>query len=306
MTRQLDHDALMSAIAARRHGVLSRAVLIEAGIRPGTIDDRLRQRRLVSLHRGVYGLGHAALSDDGWRLAAVDAYGLGATLSHVSAAALWGILDAPLFPLHVSTARRGGVAKRARTVVHRRTVLDGADLTARRAIPVTTVARTILDVAAALRGRRLEQVIRRASRLRLFDLRDQRRALERGGRQPGAAELGRLLAALHGRGTDDLRSRMEVAFAQLCDDYGLPRPTVNGVVLGERVDFHWPGATLVVETDGFEFHAMPTTFADDRRRDQKLTLAGFTVVRLTWEQVTGERRATAAMVSALLTQCRSR
>jgi very-short-patch-repair endonuclease len=98
---------------------------------------------------------------------------------------------------------------------------------------------------------------------------------------------------------------MEVAFAQLCDEHRLPRPVINGRVLGERVDFHWPGTTLVVETDGFEFHAMPSTFADDRRRDQKLTLAGYTVVRLTWEQVTADAGATAAMVSALLAQCRS-
>ena len=99
---------------------------------------------------------------------------------------------------------------------------------------------------------------------------------------------------------------MEIAFAQLCDDHGLPRPVVNGLVLGERVDFHWPGTMLVVETDGFQFHAMPTAFADDRRRDQKLTLAGYTVVRLTWDQVRADTRATARTISALLSRCRSR
>ncbi len=157
-----------------------------------------------------------------------------------------------------------------------------------------------------VRGRRLEQVVRRATRLRLFDLRDQRAVLDRHPHQPGAPELGRLLAAMRGRGTDDFRSPMEIAFAQLCEDYGLPRPVVNGIVLGERVDFHWPDAMLIVETDGFEFHAMPTTFANDRRRDQKLTLAGYTVIRLTWDQVTTDARATAAMISALLSQRRVR
>jgi Protein of unknown function (DUF559) len=305
MARQLDHDRLMSAIAARRHGVLARAVLLNAGIGAGTIDDRLRQRRLVRLHRGVYSLGHAQLTDSGWRLAAVDAYGPGAGLSDLSAAAVWRILEGPLFPIHVSLAKRGGIAMRERTKLHRRTRLDADEVTVRDAIPVTTVSRTILDLAASVRGRRLEQVVRRASRLRLFDLRDQRAILDRHPRQPGASELGRLLATLEGRGTDDLRSRMEIAFAQLCDDHGLPRPVANGIVLGERVDFHWPGTTLVVETDGFEFHAMPTTFANDRRRDQKLTLAGYTVIRLTWDQVTADARATAATVSALLKQCRS-
>jgi very-short-patch-repair endonuclease len=63
--------------------------------------------------------------------------------------------------------------------------------------------------------------------------------------------------------------------------------------------------TLVVETDGFEFHAVPTAFADDRRRDQKLTLAGYTVIRLTWDQVTKRRVATARTVATLLARCRS-
>jgi hypothetical protein len=305
MARQLDHDRLMSAIAARGHGVLARAALLEAGVGAGTIDDRLRQGRLTRLHRGVYSLGHSQLTDTGWRLAAVDAYGPGAALSHLSAAVLWGIVEGPLFPVHVSLAKRSGIATRERTKLHRLMKLDADEVTARDAIPVTTVSRTILDVAAAVRGRRLEQVVRRASRLRLFDLREQQAVLGRHPHRPGAAELGRLLAMLHGRGTDDFRSRMEIAFAQLCDDYGLPRPVVNGILLGERVDFHWPGTTLVIETDSFEFHAMPTTFANDRRRDQKLTLAGYTVVRLTWDQVTGDARATAATISALLNQCRS-
>ncbi len=295
----------MSAIAAERHGVLSRTVLLDAGIGAGTIDDRLRQGRLVSLHRGVYSLGHSQLTDAGWRLAAADAYGPGAALSHISAATAWGILNGSLFPIHVSLAKRSGTATRARTKVHRLMRFDADEVTVRDAIPVTTVSRTILDLAASVRGRRLEQVVRRASRLQLFDLREQRVLLDRHPHRPGVPELGRLLASLRGRGTDDFRSRMEIAFAQLCDDYDLPRPVVNGVILGERVDFYWPGTTLVVETDSFEFHAMPTTFANDRRRDQKLTLVGYTVIRLTWDQVTTDTRATAAIVSALLKKCRS-
>lgn len=305
MARQLDHDRLMSAIAARRHGVLARAVLLEAGIGAGTIDDRLRQGRLTRLHRGVYSLGHSQLTAAGWRLAAVDAYGPGAALSHQSAGVLWGILEGPLFPVHVSLAKRSGTATRERTMLHRLTRLEAEEVTVCDAMCVTTVSRTILDLAASVRGRRLEQVVRRASRLRLFDLREQQVLLDRHPHRPGVPELGRLLAALHGRGTDDFRSRMEIAFAQLCDDHGLPRPVVNGILLGERVDFHWPGTTLVIETDSFEFHMMPTTFANDRRRDQKLTLAGYTVIRLTWDQVTADARATAATVSALLKQCRS-
>jgi hypothetical protein len=302
MTRQLDHDRLMAALAAEHHGVLSRRVLREHGIPAGTIDDRLRQRRLVSLHRGVYALGHTQLRPAGWWLAAVEAYGPTAALSHRTAAVLWDILDAPALPVHVTIPKRSGVTRRERTVLHRVGGLTSDDVQVRDAIRVTTVSRTILDLAATVRGRYLEQVVRRAARRRIFDLRDQREMLARYPGRPGAPELTRLLAALDGRGTDDFRSRMEIAFAQLCDDHGLPRPVINGLVLGERVDFRWPRTRLIVETDGFEFHATPTTFAADRARDQKLTLAGYTVVRLTYDQVTRDARATAAMVSALLTQ----
>jgi hypothetical protein len=306
MPRQRTHDRVISATAARNHGVVPRAALLTNGVPLTLIDDRVRTRQLVVLHRGVYAFGHAQLRPEGWWFAAVAAYGCNAALSHHSAASLWGLLDASLLPVHVSLLGRTAARKRRGVRPHRAPELCLDELAVRNEIRVTTVSRTILDLSAKVRGRRLEQVVRRAARLRLFDLRDQRVVLDRHPRHPGAPELGRLLATMEGRGTDDLRSPMEIAFAQLCDDYGLPRPVANGIVLGERVDFHWPGTTLVVETDSFEFHAMPTTFANDRRRDQKLTLAGYTVVRLTWDQVTADACATAATISALLSQRRVR
>jgi hypothetical protein len=305
MARQLDHDRLMSALAASHHGVLARRLLIDHGVGTDTIDARLRQRRLVTVHRGVYALGHSELTDHGRWLAAVEAFGGDGALSHASAARFWDLHQGALTPIHVTLPRRSGVPPRRGLRPHRVCRLLDDEVVVERAIRVTTVERTILDLAATVRGRRLEHVIRRASRLRRFDLDVQRQMLARHPRRPGARELGRLLASLQGKGTDDFRSRMEIAFAQLCDDYGLPRPVINGHVLGERVDFHWPATTLIVETDGFAFHAMPTAFADDRRRDQKLTLAGYTVVRLTWDQVTADGPATAATISALLRRCGS-
>ena len=306
MPSQRAHDRVISAEAARSHGVVTRAGLVQLGVPATVIDERVQSRQLLVIHRGVYALGHAELRREGWWVAAVESYKSRGVLSHVSAGALWDIHDAPTFPIHVSLVGRSGARRRRGVVPHRPEDLPPEEIAVVRAVRVTTVARTILDVAATVRGRHLEQVVRRAARRRMFDLAAQRAVLERHPRRPGAPELGRLLAVLHGRGTDDFRSPMEIAFAQLCDDQGLPRPIVNGLVLGERVDFHWPGTTLVVETDGFQFHAMPTAFADDRRRDQKLTLAGYTVVRLTWDQVRADARATARTISALLSRSRSR
>jgi hypothetical protein len=304
MSRQLDHDRLIAELAADRHGVVSRRLLRENGLSSEIIDLRVRQRRLVLLHRGVYAVGHAELRREGRWLAAVAAYGPDAALSHGTAAVHWDIHDGAIVPAHVSVRRRSGVARRAGTVIHRVDLRED-EIVLRDGIRTTTVARTLLDVAAQLRGRRLEQVVRRASRGRRFDLDAVELVLDRHPRAPGFVELKRLIISLRGRGTDDVRSRLEVAFGQLCDDHGLPRPQVNAIVMGERVDFSWPGTMLVVETDGFEFHSMPTTFAADRRRDQRLTLAGYTVVRFTYDQVVGDPRTTAQAVSALLAQCRS-
>ena len=244
MPRQRTQDRVISAAAARTYGVVSRATLLAAGVSRTLIDDRVRTRQLIVLHRGVYALGHTQLRPEGWWFAAVAAYGDHAALSHASAAALWDIWDGPLCPAHVSLAGRTAARKRRGVRPHRAVDLVPRSSTDGEGNPGDDRARTILDLAATVRGRRLEQVVRRASQRRIFDLRDQRTVLERHPRQRGAPELGRLLVALHGRGTDDFRSRMEIAFAQLCDDYGLPRPLINGLVLGERVDFQWPGTTL--------------------------------------------------------------
>jgi very-short-patch-repair endonuclease len=306
MPRQRTHDRIISEVAAHNHGVVPRAELVRQGVPTTLIDDRVRSRHLVLVHRGVYALGHAQLRPEGWWLAAVAACGGHAALSHASAAALWDIYEAPLFPVHVALPGRTAARRRRGVRAHRAPSLLDAEITAHGGIRVTTVSRTILDLAATVRGRRLEQVVRRASQRRRFDLADQRVVLDRHSGLRGAPELARLLVVLQGRGTSDFRSRMEIAFAQLCDDFSLPRPVINGRVLGERVDFHWPGTRLVVETDGFEFHAMPTTFADDRRRDQKLTLGGYTVVRLTWDQVVTDAPQTARTIATLLEQCRVR
>jgi hypothetical protein len=305
MTRQRAHDRAIAQLAAARHGIVSRRELLDAGIPAHIIDERVKQRRLVLVRRGVYAVGHRELRREGEWLAAVLSFGPAAVLGHRSAAALWDLDDAPVWPIHVVTGERSG-RRRRRGVTAHWTLVPGPERSVHRAVPVTSVERTILDVAAVVAVRPLEQLIRRAARLRRFDLREQRAVLERHPRHRGAPALGRLLVALESVGTADLRSRMEVAFAQLCDDFDLPRPISNRIIEDERVDFSWPGSTLIVETDSFEFHAMPTTFANDRVRDQKLTLRGYTVLRLTYAQVTADRATTAALVDTMLRRCRAR
>ncbi|QEC46321.1 DUF559 domain-containing protein [Baekduia soli] len=286
-------------MAGAQHGVVARRQLLEAGVPGHVVDMRVRTRRLLVLHRGVYSDGHRQLRREGHWLAAVMACGPAAVLSHGTAAAHWGIRDAPAAPVHVIAPRRSGPRRRAGVVGHRADLPD-ADRTVHRSVPVTSVPRTLLDLAARVRARELELAVRHAARARIFDLGDVHAAAARSAHHPGVPRLVRLLLALEGVGTSDLRSPMEVAFVQLCDDFGLPRPVANRIVEGVRVDFSWRGSTLLVETDGFAFHAMPTAFTQDRRRDQLLALAGYTVLRFTYAQVTGEPEAVAATVGTML------
>ena len=93
---------------------------------------------------------------------------------------------------------------------------------------------------------------------------------------------------------------MEVLLLQLSDDHQLPEPVANAQVKGFTVDFYWPHKRLTIEADSYTYHSMPSTFESDRERDQLLTLAGYTVIRFTYKQVTRQRNAVADRVRRLL------
>ena len=112
--------------------------------------------------------------------------------------------------------------------------------------------------------------------------------------------LRRLLDELGGRDAADLRSQLEVLLLQACADHGLPRPATNAHVEGFMVDFFWPASALIVEADSYTYHSIPSSFESDRERDQQLTLAGYTVVRFTYKQVTRRPAAVASRVRRLL------
>jgi very-short-patch-repair endonuclease len=281
-----DTDRLIEALASARHGIVSRRELVGAGVTAKQIALRVRRRRLVKMYDGIYVAGHTALTREGrWR-AAVLACGRQAVLSHNDAAAHWGLAPARGSRIHVtrpSSSARDPDPRRIR--VHRVGTLRAWETTINDNIPTTTVARTLLDLAADLRPRALEDVIAQANRLQRFDLVAARRCLDEHPRQHGARMLRNVLDSLEGVGAADLRSTLEAAFLQLCDDHDLPTPHANVHLAGFTVDFHWPQTTLVVETDGFTYHATRTAFEADRARDQALTLAGYTVVRFTYNQV---------------------
>jgi hypothetical protein len=227
---------------------------------------------------------HPLIRADGRRWAAVLACGPGAVVSHASAADAWGIRASASPTVDVTVARTGR-ARRPGIRLHTSIELRAGEVTHRAGLPVTTPSRTLLDLAASgLRGRRLEQALDLAEHERLVDFADLRALLARYPGRPGTASLRAQLDRY--AGPADTRSRLERLVLQLCDDHGLSRPLVNCVIEGKVRDFYWPARRLVVEADSYRWHRSPSALNDDRERDVELVLAGYVVLRFTYEHVT--------------------
>jgi very-short-patch-repair endonuclease len=304
MARQLatrSVDAIIAALAARQHGVVARLQLLAAGLTVAEIEGRVRRGLLIPLHRGVYAVGHAVLRSAGHRLAAVLACGDGAVLSHRSAAAHLALRASSATRIDITSARGSGRA-RAGLRVHRGAI-EPWERTVHDAVPVTTPARTLLDLAEVLPRRPLERALAEAENLRLFDLAAIDRVLAAHPHRHGAARLRALLGDA-GLGEDLTRSELEERVLALCDRHGIPRPRVNDRVAGLEVDFHWPAARLVVEADSRRHHLTAAAFERDRERDAHLMLHGIRVLRLTSRRIATEPGEVAATIRSLVASCR--
>jgi very-short-patch-repair endonuclease len=229
----------------------------------------------------VYAVGHRVLRAEGRGLAAVLACGEGAVLSHRSAAAHWGLLATNAAAIDV-TARRGRRGT-AGIRLHRARSLDAQDTTTHEAIPITTVARTLLDLAATVRPDRLERAYAQALYLRLYDHTAITDVIARANGHRGTAALAQATA----REPKLTKSDWETRLLTLIRQAGLPEPLVNHPLTAPDhghcwLDFYWPQHRLVVETDSWQAHGHPAAFENDRARDAALQTIGLRVVRLTW------------------------
>jgi hypothetical protein len=292
-------DVLIAQLAVVQHGVVTFEQLRDAGLGEGAIHLRVRNQRLHRLHRGVFAVGHPRISREGRWLAAVLALGQGAVLSHISAAALWGIRHSGSTHVHVTVPTSAGRHGRRGIVVHRSRTLRPVDIAEHDRIAVTSVSRTLLDLAGMLAPGRLERAVERSLALRLFDLASMQTVLAANPRRPGATELARIVSAIHDE-PSVTRFELEALMLDLCDAHGIERPEVNVVVEGVEVDFLWRAQRLIVETDGREFHETPSAFARDRERDERLTVLGYRVVRFTYRRLVDHPAAVAATLRALL------
>jgi very-short-patch-repair endonuclease len=296
MGYQSEQNRAAWRLARRQHGVISRRQLLALGFGPQAIKHRVKSGRLHPRWRGVYAVGRPELTRRGTWMAAVLACGERAALSHSSAAALWQIR--PLDDRIEVTLRGSGARRRPGIVVHR----AERDVVRLDAIPVTTPACTLVDLATQLADDDLEAAVNAADKRDLIDPEALRRELEPLAGRHGVARLRALLDRRTFTLTD---SSLERRFLPIARAVGLPRPETGLHLNGYKVDFYWPHLGLVVETDGLRYHRTPAQQARDRVRDQAHAAAGLTPLRFTRAQVRFDPAHVRATLGAVATRLRA-
>lgn len=183
-------------------------------------------------------------------------------------------------------------------VLHRSRVLGPEDVVILDGIPVTTVHRTLVDLAEVITERKLADAVHESEVKRLFDLRKLKEAQARVPGRRGRHRLDRVLDAYTER--PFTRSEAENLLRQLCVDFDIPMPQFNASRAGRELDALWPDAALAIEVDGRETHGTTRAFYEDRARDRALAVEGIQVLRVTWPDLTTGRAALAREVKALL------
>jgi hypothetical protein len=279
-TDRLDHA--ISDLAADQDAVFALWQLVDAGLGRRGAQERVSKGRLHRVHKGVYSVVDPRLVPPrGRRRAALIAYGPEAALVHPSAGEHLGIRPYSGSAIHISVPGR---RPRSRPGVraHSGEVFGEQDIEEADGLRCTSVARTLLAIAAHTDEQGLRAAVRRAEILRIFDGFALDELLVRATHHPGAP----LLRRVHGDPrTDNTESPLEDQCMEFCRRYGFEEPDTNVWLMLEgkqiRADFLWRKQRVVLETDGWETHGTRTAFGNDRRRDQLLLRNGFTPIRAT-------------------------
>jgi very-short-patch-repair endonuclease len=278
-------DRRIADVAGSQGGPVTAEQLNALGMSRTGLHRRTSAGSLIRIHDTVYAVGHTALAPLALIRAAVMACGLGAVASHLAAAYLWGLLRWEAGLVDVTSVRSLGRTDPA-IRLHRARRLVAMDVDERHGVGVTSVARTLVDIAGS-RPRLLHRAIAEAQLADLYDADAIAELLERSRGRRGAQTLRRALPS-----AARTRSSLERLGLRLLREYGLPAPPhVNVLLHGYEVDFYWPEANLVVEIDGTAVHSTLTAQHRDPVKDAALRLAGIEVVRLAEQQL---RQAPAA------------
>jgi very-short-patch-repair endonuclease len=269
------------------------------GVGRRAIEERLRRRRLHLIHRGVYAVGHRALTWEGRLMAAVLASGPGAVLSHRSAGQLHRIVPRRAIEIEVT---RPGSARSVNGVLSHRKRLPADEVTVVDGIPVTTAARTVFDLAATSTPREVERAFHELEVRRLWGRVSVKALVDRYPGHRGVANLRALLVSKRPVGVT--RNEFEERFVAVLDSDGLPRPRFNpSLHLRGRFfepDALWEDQRLIAELDGGGAHQTDRAFHSDRKRDRTLLAEGYRTTRVTWDQLRDEPGHVAADLRQML------
>ena len=283
----------LGELARRQWGVVTREQLEAGGLGDSGVRDWVRDGRLHRLHRGIYAYGHDRLRIEGRWLAAVFACGPGAVLSYRSGAWLWEVRQNTAGFVDVTVPSRNGRMKRAGIRIHRSRRLAPEEVTEVRGIPVTTVARTLLDLADVLNPQALRRAITEAEYRNRFDLTSLIAVVENNPGRRGAKLMRAAEAAGH-----RTRSPLEDRFLAFIETWGVEEPESNAWLEGYEVDFLWRRVGLVVEVDGAAEHGTRAAVRRDRKRDRELWRAGFRTMRLTDDALDAEEEVAVDLAQA--------
>ncbi len=280
-------------MASRQHGVVARKQLLELGVTGRAIEVRSLRGSLIAIHRGVYRVGHTAQSVEAMYLAAVLAFGDGAVLCGRAAAYLQKLVrGGPPQPEVLALTYRRVDGVRA----HRVGVIHPAERTRARQIPITSVPRTLIDLAATLDESELALACHNAGALHRTTPADVRTLLDLRPNAPGTAKL---RSVLHGDVKVSL-SRLESRFLALLRQADLPLPVTNRPAGGRRVDCRWPRHRLTVELDSYRYHSSRHAWELDRKRERAAYARGDEHRRYTHDDVFVHPRAMLRELRALL------
>jgi hypothetical protein len=271
-------DEIVASLAGRQHGVVTRGQLLAAGISARSIEKRLDKGSLIRVHQGVYRVGHAAPSLEADYMAAVVACGDHAVLSGRAAARLLGLIRSAPAPAPEVTAAKARCV--AGVITHRER--DGTkDATNWKAIPVTTPARTLVDLAGALHPGELSRAVHEAGIHHGTTPDEVEEVLGRRPNAKGAAALRTILWGDRGK----TLSRLEREFLQMLRKHDLPLPLTNRLAGGRLVDCRWPERKLTVELDSYRYHRSRHAWELDRKRERQAYARGDDFRRYTWGDV---------------------
>jgi very-short-patch-repair endonuclease len=301
MAQNLTHpsrDRKIIDLARRQRGLVTSKQIAALGVGQRTLERWVGSGRLWRVHRGVYVAGPQPLTRRGRWLAAVLARGPGAVLSHASAAALWSLTgDRREVDVTAPHGRRGLNDSGIRLHLSK---LARDEWRTREGIPVTSVARTLFDLAEAVEPPQLESAWDEAGRLRLLRVKQIAAVCDRHPTRPACTRVKPLLVARQVHDDERRRSPLEDRFAAFVRAHYLPPPQTNVLVECDEVDALWPAARLIVELDSWEFHAHRAAFEEDRDRDADHLLLGYRTIRVTHRRLDREPDRLAVQIRTLL------